>query len=158
MTSSSPPWVPCRKPCRFLLERILESGVSGIPVGVEEKCANPAFLTWKHMTQEVDELLKAVYALNETVDFVVGTYDREFFNQQKALLETISSSALKLQAYLAGYPEWHPEKSEDRFFTQTEDEAKHKQLLRQLGAMSSAAESSGLVDWLLATEEEFNED
>lgn len=148
MTRRPPPWAPCQKPCRFLLERILESEVSGIPMGVEEKCANPAFLTLKHMMQEVDELLKAVYALNE-----ITVFD----NPHRDLLATVSSKALKLQAYLAGYPEWHPEKSEERFFTQTEDEMRHKQLLQQLGAMSNTAESSGLIDWLLTSEKEFNE-
>jgi len=36
-------WIPCRKPCRFLQERLFESPVAGIPAGMEEKCSNPVY-------------------------------------------------------------------------------------------------------------------
>jgi hypothetical protein len=37
------PWLPCRKPCRFLQERIFESPAAGIPAGMEQKCTNPVY-------------------------------------------------------------------------------------------------------------------
>jgi hypothetical protein len=34
---------PCKKPCRFLKESIRDSEVSGVPVGVRQRCAHPVF-------------------------------------------------------------------------------------------------------------------
>lgn len=34
---------PCKKPCRFLRESIRDSDVSGVPVGVRQRCAHPVF-------------------------------------------------------------------------------------------------------------------
>jgi hypothetical protein len=36
-------WSPCRKPCRFLQERIFESPEAGIPAGMEQKCTNSVY-------------------------------------------------------------------------------------------------------------------
>lgn len=34
---------PSRRPCRFLLERVRDSEISGVPVGVSQRCAHPVF-------------------------------------------------------------------------------------------------------------------
>jgi hypothetical protein len=34
---------PCKKPCRFLRESVRDSDVSGVPVGVRQRCAHPVF-------------------------------------------------------------------------------------------------------------------
>jgi hypothetical protein len=34
---------PCKKPCRFLKESVRDSEVSGVPVGVRQRCAHPVF-------------------------------------------------------------------------------------------------------------------
>lgn len=43
MSKDDNPWTPCRKPCRFLQERIFESPAAGIPAGMEQKCINPVY-------------------------------------------------------------------------------------------------------------------
>jgi hypothetical protein len=34
---------PSKRPCRFLLERVRDSEISGVPVGVSQRCAHPVF-------------------------------------------------------------------------------------------------------------------
>lgn len=55
----------CKKPCRFLKESVRDSDVSGVPVGVRQRCAHPVF------EQKAMYSLLSVYAqiLNVTEKF-----------------------------------------------------------------------------------------
>jgi hypothetical protein len=151
-------WRACKKPCRFLLERLHESEVTGIPVGVEVQCDSPlyrdikVFQVLNNSAQRLAEkLLQFAHGINEDGECV----DPYLMDEPvpNATVKHLANEIIRVLAsqnnrMLAAVKET-PQKDKGRFYTMTQEGVVRTHLAAQLGSLGDGQQGSQLMDWFM---------
>lgn len=151
-------WRACKRPCRFLLERLYESEVTGIPVGVEYQCDTPLYrdiavlrVLNSSAQRLTEKLLQYAHGINEDGECV----DPSLMDEPvpNATIKHIANEILRLltnqnKRMLAAVRET-PQRDRGRFYTMTQHEAGRTHLAAQLEGFAEGEQGSQLMDWFM---------
>jgi hypothetical protein len=146
-TTKDYPWKFSPKPCRFLMTRVYDSGISGIPAGTEESCTHSIY-------GNIQQLMVIANSLKECLaPHHLGVVPGGIVVEDKAFNGAVDLIS-KLLKVLNEIGREHPQSSRDRYYSKSNDEAAREHLAVQLGDIANSRQGSQLMEWLLGKGEE----